>query len=84
MSRICLHCQENETTCCSKICDACHERAGCFLENNVAAIKAIPYLIEACQLALTEIDQWKEVMGSDDPRTDAAIEALEDALKRAA
>ena len=81
MSRICLHCLENVTTNRHMICDPCYNNAGDFLEANVRLIKAIPFLIDACHLALAEIDQWNEVMGgSEDPRTDAAIKTLEEAL----
>ena len=84
MSRICLHCRENETAGNHKICDTCFDNAGDFLETNVEVIKAIPWLLEACGLALDEIGQWVEVMGgAEDPRTRQAIDALNEAIAKA-
>lgn len=84
MSHICPHCQENETTGTHVICDPCYENAGEFIEQNIKRIKAFPYLLDACTLALDEIDQWNAVMGgSDDPRTQEAIRALEEAIAMA-
>ena len=84
MSCICLLCEENETTGRHNICDLCYENAGDDLEGNARRIAALPSLLAACTLALDEIDQWKEVMGgSEDPRTDAAITALEEAIAMA-
>jgi hypothetical protein len=83
MSQICQLCGENETeeSTHNRICDACYDNAGNYLETNMHLIKAIPYLIDACNLAEEEISQWNEVMGgSEDPRTQAAIDALNDAL----
>ena len=83
MSQICQLCGENETQeeTQNRICDACYDNAGHYLENNVHLINAIPYLVEACILAEEEISQWNEVMGgSEDPRTQAAIDALNGAI----
>lgn len=78
---ICPLCNENETPDGhNTICDPCYDNAGTYLERNIKLIKAIPYLMDACNPALTEIDQWKAVMGGDDPRTDVAITALEEAI----
>jgi hypothetical protein len=84
MSRICLHCEENETTGPHKICDTCFDNAGDFLETNVERIQAIPWLLEACGLALDEIGQWVEVMdGAQDPRTQQTLDALNEAIAKA-
>jgi hypothetical protein len=84
MSRICLHCREDETTGTHKICDTCFDNAGDFLETNVERIKAFPWLLEACGLALDEIGQWVEVMGgAEDPRTRHTLAALNEAIAKA-
>jgi NMD protein affecting ribosome stability and mRNA decay len=84
MSRICLHCGENDTTGTHRICDTCLDNAGDFLEANVERIQAFPWLLEACGLALDEIGQWVEVMGGpEDPRTRHALDALNKAIAKA-
>lgn len=43
-----------------------------------------PDLLDACYTALDEIEQWDDVMGgSEDPRTQEAIDALKEATKKA-
>jgi hypothetical protein len=54
-------------------CDGC----------EYARYRSQPDLLATCYLALDEIEQWKEVMGSQDPRTDEAIEALKRAIAKA-
>ena len=50
MSHICRLCEENETPDGhNTICDPCYDNAGNYLEQNVALIKAIPYLKERLQ-----------------------------------
>ncbi len=45
---------------------------------------AAPETLDACYLALEEIQQWDEVMGgSEDPRTQTAIDALKLAIAKA-
>jgi NMD protein affecting ribosome stability and mRNA decay len=84
MSRICLHCGENDTTGTHRICDTCFNNAGDFLDANVEKIQAIPWLLEACGLALDEIGQWVEVMGgAEDQRTQQALDALNEAIAKA-
>lgn len=86
MSQICLLCGENEMqeTTHHRICDACYDNAGDYLESNVHRIKAIPYLIEACKLAESEICELDELVGvNDDPQTQATIDALYEAVAMA-
>ena len=50
MSHICRLCEENETPDGhNTICDPCYDNAVKYLEQNVALIKAIPYLKERLQ-----------------------------------
>jgi hypothetical protein len=53
-------------------------------EFIVRACNAHDDLLDACYLALEEIEQWDEVMGgSEDPRTRDAIDALKSAIREA-
>lgn len=82
---ICLLCGENETPDCThdRICGRCYENAGDYLEQNIHLIKAIPYLLDAAEMALEEVEQWNDAMGrSTDPRTRITIETLRDAIAR--
>jgi len=46
--------------------------------------KSQPHLLDACYLALEEIEQWDQVMGgSEDPRTQEALDALRAATAKA-
>lgn len=84
MSKICLLCGENATSNPHyQLCDPCFDNAGNYVETNIRSITSIPYLLDAAYLALAEIDQWNDVMQSEDPRTAVAIDALRDAIRRA-
>jgi hypothetical protein len=58
MSRICLHCHENETPDGhNKICDACFDNAGNWIEQNVVMIEAGPKLLKALKHALRRLNE---------------------------
>lgn len=47
MTRICLHCQENETPDGDNlICDPCFDNAVEYVERNVRLLQALPHLLE--------------------------------------
>ncbi len=74
------HCK----TCGSEIVETIND--SCFNDGECGPCeyqryRSQPDLLEACQIALEEIEQWDEVVGgSEDPRTAEAIKALTSAI----